>query len=161
MGGLGMHCARPPDYFSLGLTPIQFHPLNVAPLINLAKVTDQGLCYCYSDAWGWHNSHQSGIIIITDYLIFQNGKKAPKCTGGTITGSKTLPCGPPDTTLTSLLRQPSTITCCDRFDRHCVNIDRTEPAIPTEVKVKYSMARSLPVENLLPQNVGSIINYLL
>ena len=30
----------------------------------------------------------------------------------------------------------------------------------TKVKVKSSMARSLPVENLLPQNVGSIINYL-
>ena len=30
----------------------------------------------------------------------------------------------------------------------------------TEVKVKSSMARSLPVKNLLPQNVGSIINYL-
>ena len=29
-----------------------------------------------------------------------------------------------------------------------------------KVKVKYSMAKSLPVENLLPQNVGSIINYL-
>ena len=28
------------------------------------------------------------------------------------------------------------------------------------VKVMSSMARSLPVENLLPQNVGSIINYL-
>ena len=28
------------------------------------------------------------------------------------------------------------------------------------VKVKSSMARSLPVANLLPQNVGSIINYL-
>ena len=27
-------------------------------------------------------------------------------------------------------------------------------------KAKSSMARSLPVENLLPQNVGSIINYL-
>ena len=27
-------------------------------------------------------------------------------------------------------------------------------------KVKSSMANSLPVENLLPQNVGSIINYL-
>ena len=30
----------------------------------------------------------------------------------------------------------------------------------TTIKVKSSMARSLPVENLLPQNVGSIINYL-
>ena len=29
-----------------------------------------------------------------------------------------------------------------------------------KVKVKSSMAESLPVENLLPQNVGSIINYL-
>ena len=29
-----------------------------------------------------------------------------------------------------------------------------------KVKVKFSMAKSLPVENLLPQNVGSIINYL-
>ena len=28
------------------------------------------------------------------------------------------------------------------------------------VKVKYFMSRSLQVENLLPQNVGSIINYL-
>ena len=28
------------------------------------------------------------------------------------------------------------------------------------VKVKSSMARSLPVENLLRQNVGSFINYL-
>ena len=27
-------------------------------------------------------------------------------------------------------------------------------------KVKFSMARSLRVENLLPQNLGSIINYL-
>ena len=27
-------------------------------------------------------------------------------------------------------------------------------------KVKSFMARSLPVDNLLPQNVGSIINYL-
>ena len=29
-----------------------------------------------------------------------------------------------------------------------------------KIKVKSSMARSLPVENLVPQNVGSIINYL-
>ena len=29
-----------------------------------------------------------------------------------------------------------------------------------KVKVKSSMARSLPVENLLPQKLGSIINYL-
>ena len=29
-----------------------------------------------------------------------------------------------------------------------------------DIKVKYFMTRSLPVENLLPQNVGLIINYL-
>ena len=29
-----------------------------------------------------------------------------------------------------------------------------------QVKVKSSIAKSLPVDNLLPQNVGSIINYL-
>ena len=31
--------------------------------------------YCNSDAWGWHNSQQSGVISITDQLIFQNRKK--------------------------------------------------------------------------------------
>ena len=74
-GWLGMHCARPRDYHSLGLTSIQFHPSKVTPLTNPAKVTDQGLSYCNSDAWGRHNSHQSGVISITDQLIFQNGKK--------------------------------------------------------------------------------------
>ena len=38
------------------------------------------------------------------------------------------------------------------FDHYC--------RVLREVKVKSSMAKSLPVENLLPQNVGSIINYL-
>ena len=32
--------------------------------------------------------------------------------------------------------------------------------VHVKVKLKSSMARSLPVENLLLQNVGSIINYL-
>ena len=31
-------------------------------------------------------------------------------------------CGTPDTMITSLLQQPSTIACCDRFDRHSVNM---------------------------------------
>ena len=74
-GWLGMHCARPRDYHSLGLTHIQFHPPKVTPLTNPAKVTDQGLCYCNFDDRGWHNSHQSGVSSITDQLIFQNGKK--------------------------------------------------------------------------------------
>ena len=33
-------------------------------------------------------------------------------------------------------------------------------AVNGELLIKSSMARSLSVENLLPQNVGSIINYL-
>ena len=45
---------------------------------------------------------------------------------------KTQPCGTPDTTLTSLHRQPTTITFCYPFDRNCDNIDKSKPAIPTE-----------------------------
>ena len=48
---------------------------------------------------------------------------------------KTLPSITLDTTLTSLLRQPSTMTCCDRCDRNCVSVDITEPPIPTEQKL--------------------------
>ena len=107
-----MHCARPWDYRSLGL---QFHPPKVTPFTNPAKVTDQGLCYCNYDARGWYNSHQSGVISITDQLILENGKKNEVYRRNN-NGPKTLPCGTPDTTLKSLLRPPSTITCCDRFD---------------------------------------------
>ena len=46
--------------------------------------------------------------------------------------AKTLPFNYPDTMLTSLLLQPSTITGCGRFDRNWVNIDNSEPPIPTE-----------------------------
>ena len=126
-----MHCARPRDYHSLILTRIQFHPPKVTSLTDPAKVTDQGLCYCNSDAWGRHNSHQNGVISITDQLIFKMEKSFVVYRRNN-NGHKTLPCGTPDTTLTSLLLQPSTITCCDRFDRNFVNIDMTEPPIPTE-----------------------------
>ena len=64
-----MHCARHRDYHSLGLTSNQYHPPKVTPLTNPTKITDQGLCYCNPDAWGWHNSHQSGVISITDQLM--------------------------------------------------------------------------------------------
>ena len=47
---LGMHCARPRDYHSLGLCRMQFHPPKVTPLTNPAKVTDQGLCYYFWEA---------------------------------------------------------------------------------------------------------------
>ena len=65
-------CVSNGDYHSFGLTSIQFHPPKITPLTNPAKVTDQGLCHPNSDARGWHNCHQTGVISITDQLIFQN-----------------------------------------------------------------------------------------
>ena len=47
----------------------------VTPLSNIDKVMAQGCCYFNFNAWGWHNSYQSGVISITDKLIHQNGKK--------------------------------------------------------------------------------------
>ena len=50
-------------------------------------------------------------------------------------GPKTLPCSTHDSILTSLLLQPSTMVCCERYDSNCVqcvNIDNTQPPIPTE-----------------------------
>ena len=44
--------------------------------------------------------------------------------------------------------------------RSLAGVSRMDRIRNGEVKVKSSMARSLPVENLQPQNVGSIINYL-
>ena len=127
-----MHCAWPGDYHSLSLTRIQFHPPKVTPLINLHEVTAHWLCYFNFKAWGWHNSYQSLVIGITDQLILQNGKKSFEVYRRNNNEPKTLPCGTPDTTSTSLLLQPSIITCCDRSDRNCANIDNTEPPIPTE-----------------------------
>ena len=40
------------------------------------------------------------------------------------------------------------------FEKHLRSVSRAKK------KVKSSKARSLPVANLLPKNVGSIINYL-
>ena len=53
--------------------------------------------------------------------------------------SETQSCGTPDPTLTNLLYQPSTITCCDRFDRNCVNIINTEPPTPTKQHIENSI----------------------
>ena len=96
---MGMHCARPRDYHGLGLTLIQFHPQKVTPLTNPAKVTDQELCYCNCDGWGWHNSHQSGVISITDQLILKKMEKSSEVYRRNNNRPKTLPCGTPDTTL--------------------------------------------------------------
>ena len=66
----------------------------------------------------------------------------------------TMPCGTPDTLSTSLLQQPSTITCCDWFDRSCISIDNTEPP---------NTHRAEPLENALmvdPINGSTEINLL-
>ena len=86
-----MYCARPRDYHILGFTHIPIHPPNVTPLTNPEKVTDQGLCYCNSDAWGWLNSHQIGVTSITDRFIFKNVKKLRRVQEKN-NGPKTLPC---------------------------------------------------------------------
>ena len=99
-------CTWPGDYDSLRLTRIKLHPPNAIPLNNLDAVTGQGLCYCNFNVWGWHNSYKSGLIGIIDQLIRQNGKKLQGVRRNN-NGPETLPCGTPDTTLTSLLRQES------------------------------------------------------
>ena len=106
-----MHFAWPRDYHSLSLTRCQFHSPKVTPLTNPAEVKAQLLCYCNSNAWGmtqqplkWSRRHNRSAY-------FPWGKKALRWIVGTIT---------------------STIPCCDRFDRNCVNINNTEPPIPAE-----------------------------
>ena len=53
------YIVRDLEYHSLRFTSIQFHPQNGHITTSFDEVTTQGLCYCNSDAWGWHNSYQS------------------------------------------------------------------------------------------------------
>ena len=75
------------------------------------------------------------ILYLYDHMwlvgLFSRIGKTSEVYRRNINGPKTLPCVTPDTALTSLLRQPSTKTCSDRFDRNCVNTDNTEPTMPT------------------------------
>ena len=89
---------------------------------------------CYSNAWGWNNSHQH------NRSAYFPGCKKLRSVQRNNNRPKTLPCSIPETTSTSLLRQPSTITYCDWFDRNCVSIDNTEPPIHRE----QSMYREFP-----------------
>ena len=69
-------------------------------------------------------------------------------------------------TLNDLPRNASNVTDADTQLEACIaaceaqvyNTQLPDDSV-VKVKVKSSMARSLPVENLLPQKVGSIINY--
>ena len=77
IGWLGVHCAWPGDYHCLSLTRSQLikqrsrHSLTLHP----AEVTVQELCKCNSNARGWHNSYEGGVISITDKLILEHGEK--------------------------------------------------------------------------------------
>ena len=59
-----------------------------------------------------------------------------------------------------VVREVNVTVLGKRLELLSVNDGRFKINQLLKVKVKSSMARSLPVENLLPQNVGSIINYL-
>ena len=90
------------------------------PLTNPAKVVDQRLCYCNSDHWGRHKS-------ITDQLIFQKGKKLQSVpTGGKNNRTKNTALQHTWHNINQFTHQPSTITCCDQFDRYYVDKDQYE-----------------------------------
>ena len=106
------------------LIRIQFHPPKVTPLTNSAKVTDQDS----GTATLTPGDGTTGIKVDSSAYqigLFSKMEKSSDVYRRNNNGLKTVPCGTLDTTLTSLLRQPSTITCYDRFERNCVNIDRT------------------------------------
>ena len=122
-----MHCAWPGDCHSLGLSCFQFHSPKVTPLTNIAKVMDQGLCYCISNGWDGTTAIKVDLCYIMGKSIevYRRNNNRPK----------TLPCSTPETS-SSLLRLPSTITCGDQLDRNCVTIDSAEPPTPTEQSLK-------------------------
>ena len=57
------------------------------------------------------------------------------------------------TTMRAMFGNTIDVRCC-KICSQCVGV------MNIKGNVKSSVARSLPVENLLPQNVGLIINYL-
>ena len=70
---------------------------------------------------GTQNATSSSILMSKTPLskpisLFSKMRKISEVYRRNNNGTKTHPCSTPDTTLTSLLRQPSTITC-DRFDK--------------------------------------------
>ena len=120
VGARLLHCAWPVNNHGLSLTRIQFHPQTVIPLANLYEVTIQRFFYSNSDAWGWHNSYQSGVVGITDQQILQNGENF-EVFRRNLYRHKTLPHSIHDTTLASLARHLSTIPFYDQFDRNCAD----------------------------------------
>ena len=91
-------------------------------------------------SWYWCHQHNRSAY-------FSEFKKSSEVYSKNNNGPKTLPCGTPDTTLTSLLRQLSTIMRCGWFDRNCVNIANTDPQIPTEQSL-WRMPKGWPYQRL-------------
>ena len=140
IGATLLLCAWPGNNHGLSLTHIQFHPQKLTPLANLAEVMIHRFCYCNSNACGWHNSYQNGVVGITNQQIFKNIETSEVFRRNKYR-HKSLPYGIHDTTLTSFLRQPSTIPFYDRFDRNCeentknanwLQTTHAVPPIPTE-----------------------------
>ena len=74
--------------------------------------------------------YQSWIISLLPISLLSKMEKRSEVYMRNNNWARTLHCA--HTMLTSLRWQPSTRTCCDRFDWNCVNIDNTEPSIATE-----------------------------
>ena len=71
------------------------------------------------------------IVICITNNFFPSMGKSYKVYRRNDNGPKTQSSGTFDTTLTSLLMQPSSVNW-HNFDKNCVSIDSTEPQIPTE-----------------------------
>ena len=64
-----MKCAWPGVYHSLNLTRIQYHSPQVTPHTNPVLITSPKTLKQLPLAREWHNSRQSGVIIITVKLV--------------------------------------------------------------------------------------------
>ena len=89
---------------------------------------------------------------VNQLILFSTMEKNSEVYRRNNNGPKPLPCGTPDATLSSLLQPPTTITCCDRFDRNCVNTDNPETQIPTE-----RIPRSLTLSNAALKSICTIL----
>ena len=95
-----MHFVWPGDYHCLSLTRIQFHSPKVTPLTNLHEVTAQGLCFCNSNAWGWHKQLSKWNHRHDSTFPFSKMEKSSEVYRRNNNWPKTLACGTPDTTFT-------------------------------------------------------------
>ena len=94
----------------------------------------QGLCDCYAVMWKWHHSNQSRVVRMTNQLVSSTEKKIEGVHQEQQWSPKHCP-GVPDTTVTRLLWQPSTMMFSEWFE-NCVRTDSTEPPIPQVLRLR-------------------------